>query len=227
LLLWAFSSLYSAYLGASQRGEIGYDYANVMQGTQHWVDTGQLYWARQLEGPYDNSGLVMLYPPIALYLFVPFLVIPSALWWGIPLGILLWHLIRSRPGWWSWPILAACAGTIPASSVIVYGNTDMWTAAVVALACRWPGLGAALAFKPTLLPLGILWLRRRAFWAGVVVVLLLCLPLGGLWIDWFRAVRNFPVNPLYSWPVIFIVAIPLVAWFARTPTDRQAASPER
>jgi hypothetical protein len=98
---------------------------------------------------------------------------------------------------------------------------------VVALACRWPGLGAALAFKPTLLPLGILWLRRRAFWAGVVVVLLLCLPLGGLWIDWFRAVRNFPVNPLYSWPVIFIVAIPLVAWFARTPRAGQASDPER
>lgn len=225
LLLWAVSVFYSAYLGAFQRGEIGYDYTNVMQGTQHWLESGQLYWPRQLEGPYDNSGLVMLYPPIALYLFVPFMYLPSGLWWGIPIGIVLWHLIRCRPGWWSWPILAACAGAVPPASVIVYGNTDMWTAAVVAVACRWPVFGATLAFKPTLLPLGVLWARRRSFWIGVGVVAMLSVPLGGLWLDWLRAIRNFPVHPFYSWPVALIVLIPLVAWLARTrpgPAAEQA-----
>ena len=222
LLLWAAGSLYSAYLGAAYRGEIGYDYTNVMQGTRHWLETGRLYWPHQLAGSYSNSGLVMLYPPIALYLFVPFNVLPTGRWGGIPIGIVLWHLVACRPRWWSWPIIAACAGTIPPASVIVYGNTDMWTAAVVALACRWPGSAAALVLKPSLLPLGMLWVRRRSFWVGCAFLAVLSIPLGGLWLDWIRAMRNFDVHPFYSWPVVLIVAIPLVAWLARTRTRAPA-----
>ena len=49
---------------------------------QRWLDTGEFYTQRQLSGPYTTVTLQdNLYPPSALYLFVPFTVLPHVLWW--------------------------------------------------------------------------------------------------------------------------------------------------
>ena len=59
-----------------------------MDITRNWVDTGEFYLPHQLAGPYQVQTLVdVLYPPIALYLFVPFLVLPAVLWWAIPMSV--------------------------------------------------------------------------------------------------------------------------------------------
>ena len=65
---------------------------------QRWLDTGQFYTERQLSGPYTRVTLVdNLYPPSALYLFVPFTVLPPALWWALPIAFVLWTVWRLRP----------------------------------------------------------------------------------------------------------------------------------
>ena len=74
---------------------------------KRWQETGSLYRVEQLAGPYEAmTGVSMLYPPIALYLFAPFLVLPGFLYWAIPLGLIAWHIALARPAWWAWPVMA-------------------------------------------------------------------------------------------------------------------------
>ena len=75
--------------------------------------------------------MVNLYPPTALYLFVPASLLPRVLWWVVPLAIIGWSLYRLRPAWWAWPSIAlACIVPLNGPSVpvaLVYGNTLLWT----------------------------------------------------------------------------------------------------
>src|SRR5262249_12098765 len=56
-----------------------------------WSGGGPFYAARQLAGPYEITPGDILYPPVGLWLFVPFTFLPDALamvlWWAIPLGV--------------------------------------------------------------------------------------------------------------------------------------------
>ena len=101
-----------------------------------WVDTGIFYLPHQLTltGPYEaRTAFDVLYPPIALYLFVPFIYLPPAVWWLIPLGILTWHVLTCRPAWWIWPVLAVLIWFPRTQAMIIWGNTGIWLAAFVAL----------------------------------------------------------------------------------------------
>lgn len=71
------------------------DYGYYMDITRRWLGGGPFYEPWQLTGPYQftpgapvpghaNSGA--FYPPVALWLFAPFTVLPPVLWWAIPLG---------------------------------------------------------------------------------------------------------------------------------------------
>ena len=101
-----------------------------------WLSTGEVCIQAQLSGTYPVAGTVMLYPPFALYLFAQMSLLPR--------GPLVGHSARGHrvacvdvaPKWWAWPILAGMAATVPAAASLVYGNTEMWTAAAVAIACR-------------------------------------------------------------------------------------------
>ena len=56
----------------------------------------------------------------------------------------------------------------------------------------------------------------RAVAAGLTVLSLVLLP---LWIDYVRVLLNGRgpyATPLYSWKDLALVAVPLVAWLART-----------
>jgi hypothetical protein len=61
------------------------DWDSYALGTRHWLETGQLYGAGQLDGPYQpfvNGGAGFSYPPPAVLLFVPFLSV-GYLGWAI------------------------------------------------------------------------------------------------------------------------------------------------
>jgi hypothetical protein len=75
---------------------------------QRWLDTGSMYLPNQLAGPFDTQPVPFvaaltpsLYPPNAIYLFAPFLLLPAGLsaifWRAIPLGILAYATVRWRP----------------------------------------------------------------------------------------------------------------------------------
>lgn len=183
----------------------GEDYQWFVEKTRRWVEFGQFYNEHQLAGPYEAlSGRDVLYPPVVLFLFVPFLWLPAFLWWAIPLGVLGWHLVASRPAWWAWPILGGLVWIPRDQSIVIWGSTGMWIAAFVALGLRFAWASPFVLLKPTFGPFALM---------SIVV-----LP---MWFDYYTALRN-NVGPwpglLYSVPDFLFLLIPIVAWAARTTT---------
>jgi hypothetical protein len=205
-------------------GEIGNqwgeDYRFFMKVAERWVATGQFFNVHQLAGPYQATSAVdVLYPPIILFLLVPFLVLPAFLWWALPLGAIVGHVVRSRPAWWTWPLLAILLWIPRSQSIVIWGNTTMWIGAFVALGLRYGWPSVLVAMKPSFLPLMFIGVRHRSWWIALGVVAGLGLVFGGLWFDFIRAMTNnkgdWP-GLLYSIPDLAFVAIPIVAWIGRT-----------
>jgi hypothetical protein len=198
----------------------GNDYLFFVGVAQRWVVTGDFYGVEQLAGPYvAASGVSVLYPPIALYLFVPFTVLPEFLWWAIPLVIVAWHIVTARPTWWAWPVIALLLFAPRSQSIIIWGNTGMWVMAFVAIGLRFAWASPLVLLKPTLAPFALIGIRRRSWWVGLAVLLAASLLLLPHWFDYITAMRNnvgaWPPGFLYSLPDCLLVAVPIVAWIAR------------
>jgi hypothetical protein len=195
---------------------IGSDYAFFMRITQTWVDTGVFYLPHQLAGPYEVQTLVdVLYPPIALYLFVPFLVLPAILWWLIPLGLFTWGIVRLRPAPWTWPLIMLAVAWPQTIAQILYGNTNMWIAAFIAMGVNfaWPSL--LVLIKPSLAPFAIIGINRRSWWVGLAVLAVAAIPFGAMWLDYLTAMRNSSLYPAYALVTLPFMVAPLVAWLGR------------
>ena len=101
------------FVHLAEDGYLGADYRIYVVFAHRWLDTGSMYLPFQLTGPYDGhlpgpaEGLSSLYPPIAILLFVPFVVLPAVLWWAIPVALTGYGIIRWRPRLWFWPAFAA------------------------------------------------------------------------------------------------------------------------
>src|SRR5690348_5487772 len=72
---------------------LGGDMNLYLDAARHWLGGGSFYLDRQLAGPYEITGGDVLYPPVALALFVPFTVLPAVLWFAIPLAIVGWTVV--------------------------------------------------------------------------------------------------------------------------------------
>lgn len=227
LLLFAAVQTVAIYNGAVIRGDVGWDaHVYALIGT-HFIETGHAYYPSQL-APYVAEGIVNIYPPTALYLFVPASILPLILWWIVPLVVIGWSLYRLRPAWWSWPLMAlACVLPLEGPGVpvaLVYGNTLLWiVAALFAAAAFRPGIAWAVAIKPTAFLFALPFVVRawRGWSAPIAIALsLLLLP---LWGDWLVAMQNLtgasPLHEIAHWPTY---AIPLVAWVARRPAGAVA-----
>ena len=83
--------------------EPGIDYDTVIGATKDFLAGNGFYPARQLDGPWEYTHVkpelpaAILYPPDALILFIPFTILPGALWWAIPFAVTAWALWRMRP----------------------------------------------------------------------------------------------------------------------------------
>lgn len=231
LLLFAALELEAVVRGQASRGQIGGDLAVHLAVARRWVETGVLYSPTQLAGPYAYvnawrpDGVVNLYPPPTVLLFVPFLLMPAILWWLIPLGIVAAGLIYWRPSWWSWPILAAALVPLPFSASLSTGNTTMWVVAALMLATRWPSAAILLALKPAVLPFAIPFVRYRSWWLAALVFGLVSLLFLPSWPLWWLAVQNLEGTPLllYAWPGIPLFLFPFVVKHATS--IRRAAVP--
>ena len=129
---------------------------------RRWLDEGIFYTDRQLAGPYQTQTLVdNLYPPHALYLFIPFLVLPDILWWVIPLAVIGYVVWWCRPVVWMWPILALIVLFPKTPGQILFGNTDMWVTAAIAGGVRWAWPSVLVTFKPSLAFFALIGIRER------------------------------------------------------------------
>src|SRR4029078_6946076 len=123
------------------------------------------------DGPYQVQTLVdNLYPPHALYLFVPFVVVPALVWWLVPLRVIAYLQWWCRPAAWAWPILALILVFPKTPNQIIYGNTDMWIAAFIAGGVRWAWPAVLVSIKPSLAPFALIGIRSR--WWGIAAAIL-------------------------------------------------------
>lgn len=200
---------------------IGGDYQTYMTHTERWLSGGPLYPAYQLEGPYLSQFIESMFPPVALWLFVPFALLPDAvsvvLWWALPALAVAWMLRRLRPAPWSWPVMALCASMPVVVAKIAVGSPTIWCLAAMAVGVVYAGPAVFVLLKPSFLPFALWGIRHRRWWLYLAVFAGLSLPFGAMWLDWFTAIRNATnASPLYSLGEAPLLLVPVVAWLART-----------
>jgi hypothetical protein len=205
---------------------LGVDFHLYRDAATRWLNGGSFYESYQLTGPYDIRAGDVLYPPVGLWLFVPFSIAdgPAGLvlsigWWLIPIAITAWAVVALRPRPIVWPLIALCLANPTTLLKIWTGNPVIWSMAAMALAVVGSSRAAApfALLKPSLAPFALFGIRRRSWWAGAAVLVILCLPFGSLWGDWVASVLDSRGGGLlYSSLEVPILLLPLVAWVGRT-----------
>jgi hypothetical protein len=196
---------------------LGIDFSLYRDVAARWLAGGSYFEPRQLAGPYAIEAGDVLYPPVALWLFLPFVVVPAILWWALPLGATAWAIWRLRPRPEVWPLLALCVAWPTTLLKTWTGNPVIWAVAALALGMlyRWPSVFVLL--KTSLFPFALFGANRRSWWIALAVLVVLSLPFGALWVDWVASVVNSRGGgPLYSALEIPMLLLPLVAWAGRT-----------
>jgi hypothetical protein len=195
---------------------LGMDFLFYRDVAARWFDTGAYYLPHQLAGPYTATLMVdNLYPPPALLLFAPFLVLPAVLWWIIPIAVLGAFLAWCRPAPIAWPLLALVLVAQRTQTAFLFGNTDLWMAAAIAGGIRWGWPAALLVIKPTFLPLALVGVRRREFWMALAALAVVSIPMAALWGDYVQAMRNVTIDADYSVGSLPLVLAPAVVWLLR------------
>lgn len=199
---------------------IGGDYRAHMAVGQRVLAGGPYYNLDQFE-PYPIRGGDVLYPPLTLYLLIPISVLPEPLramaWWAIPLSLMVWSVVRHRPAWWAWPLIACCCWWWRTPSQILHGNLVMWAGAAVALGTvfRWPAAFALV--KPSVFPFAFVGVRSCGWWLTIVAMAILSLPVLQWTLQYPTVIANLRgLSPTYSLPEYPFLAIPVIAMLAST-----------
>ena len=185
-----------------------------------WQAGGGYFFPDQLTGgPLVHTSPV-LYPPVILWLLVPFAHLPALLWWAVPAGLLAGAILWLRPrGWWL-PLMAVLAMAPFVQGIYLTGRPTMWVAAFLALGLCRGGWAALVLIKPSVFPFALAGIHRRSWWLTLLGLIVLSLPFGSLWLDWVTAIQNSHFDLLYSLPDALLLAIPVAAWLGRTSGDR-------
>ena len=201
---------------------VGVDFTLYRDATARWLSGGSFYEPYQLAGPYSIRAGDVLYPPVALWLFVPFTLVPvtalaTLLWAAIPVAIAGWAIWRLRPRPATWPIIAFCVVWPTTLLKLWTGNPVIWSVAALSLGVVhcWPSVFVLL--KPSLFPFALFGADRRRWWLALAGFVALCLPFGAMWTDWLNSVTNSTGGGLlYSVLEVPMLFLPLVAWAGRT-----------
>ena len=194
---------------------LGNDRAIYVSAVGRWESGGGFYLASQLSGPYEVLTGDVMYPPFALPAFAVLALLPSVLYWAVPLGIIAAVIVYHRPKSWAWPLIAACIAYPWTLMLVVAGNPAIWVAAAVALGTVWGWPAILVALKPSLLPFALLGIRHRSWWVAGAGLAIVALVFGSLWFEWIHVVlnaRGWRSGLLYSLSDAPLLAIPAVAW---------------
>ena len=200
---------------------IGSDLRFFQSVAQRWLDTGVYYSDRQLSGPHIHlSNVDNLYPPLALYLFIPFLVLPSILWWIIPIVVIGYVVWWCRPPAWALPILAALLLYPKTPAVVLYGNSDIWAVTFASAGVRWGWPAVLIAFKPSVGFLALPGIATRRWWIAAAVLLVASLPFIHLWLVYPQIVIDSDTDIGRSLSDLPFFSLPFVAWLVSTRRGR-------
>ncbi len=159
-----------------------------------------------------------------LILFVPFTVLPPAIWLVVPPAVTVAAILTHRPGWWAWAGMLALLAIDPLQ-VLSYssGTPTTWFVMLMAIATHHPWVSAFIVAKPSLLPFGLVGIYDRRWWAviaGLVLVSLVLLPMTFAWITAMRNVQD--AGLFYAFVNVPLMLLPLVACVGR----RREAAPD-
>jgi len=171
----------------------------------------------QLSGPYVPGAGEPLYPPVILWLLVPFTHLPPILWWAVPIGALAAVIVWWQPRGWGLVGMAICLALVPTQSVYLTGRPTMWISTFFALGLARGGWAVLVFLKPSVFPAALVGIRRRWWWITLAIYLGLCATFGlAMWIDWVHAVLNSGGGLLYSIQDSIVLGVPLMAWLGRS-----------
>jgi hypothetical protein len=206
----------------AQEHAIGVDYRFFVESAQKWLSGGSLYYPEQLTGPWTIvPDLHFLYPPIAIYLFIPFVSLPPILWWAIPVGMIAYALWRLRPAWWTWPFLAFVLWYPRTESMFLFGSTTLWVLGLLSLGAVHSWAVPLILFKPSLAPFALFRANTRGWWLGLAVVGIASATVMTPWLEYMQAMLNVTATGLFGLQEVPILLAPVMAWAGRT---RQAVS---
>ncbi|HUQ77848.1 MAG TPA: hypothetical protein VM427_03105 [Patescibacteria group bacterium] len=202
----------------------GIDLVIYSRATERLLDGQSWFLDRQLAGPYPILMGDVLYPPVAAFLFAPFLVIPAALWWAIPISITVWLILRWRPAPWTWPLMALCVLWPLTPAKTITGNPALWITAFAAAGLEWRWPSALVLLKPSLFPFALIGIRDVRWWLVVGGLSLGSLLFVDETVAWFRVLLDSRGGGfLYSAVDIPMVLIPVIAWAGRRSMRRDPA----
>jgi hypothetical protein len=192
----------------------GLDYRWHIDAARRLLETGTPYWPWQIAGPYQIGDGAILYPPTAFLLFIPFIWLPAALWWAVPIAILVVGLAVHRPPLWALAVIGGLLAFEKSLNVYVFGNPSMWIVAAIAAGTvlAWPFV--LVLAKPTFAPIALLGARRRSWWVAAALLAVLSIPFLRVWLDWFAVVRNSNVDLTYNLPTLPLMLTPVIAWLS-------------
>lgn len=177
---------------------------------------GSWYLERQLSGSYPLAFGDVLYPPVASLFFAPWLVLPGWSFVLVPSLIVAWLLADWQPSPWGW-FAIGCLLLYPTSGLkLLSANPSVWIAAFVGLGLRYRWPGALVLLKPSFLPLALIGIRSRGWWAVVIGLAVLSLPFLGETLRWpVVALDAQGAGIGYSIGDLPLVLVPVVGWLGR------------
>lgn len=206
--------------GFSQLGwgrNLGVDYQIYMDATTRWLSGGSYFLPRQLVGPYQLQMGDVFYPPVALWLFVPFTLLPAVLWWAVPIAITAAALKHLRPPSWTIAVSLVVFLCPKYLEFVFDGNPGMYLIAALAAAAAWGTPASLVLFKPSLFPLALFGMRSRGWWYGLAALAVLTLPFLPLTLTWVPVVLDVqPGGLTYSLLDLPVSALPLLWWAGST-----------
>ena len=221
---WLLVVVYQAdWLGRS----FAVDYKIYMGALDRWQAGAGWYQPRQLNGPYPIELGDVLYPPVLIYLLLPFRYLGPVVWSAIPAAILVWAVWRHRPALWAIALIAVCVAWPYAPAKYIFGNPVIWGAAALAVATlgvatlqRWPA--ALLLLKPTVAVFALFGIRDRRWWLMVAILLVASIPFLADTLRYPEVLINAQTNPVdgrggpfYSLTEFPLLCIPILAWLGR------------
>lgn len=226
--MFALPIVFAALVPHPLEQPVGVDFGLYRDAASRWLAGGSFYEPYQLAGPYEIRAGDILYPPVALVLFVPFAVAPlpiaAAAWWGLPIGATAWAILALRPRVEACPLIALCIAWPTTILKTWTGNPVIWSMAALALGVLYAWPSVLVALKPSLAPFALFGANRRSWWLAAAAVGVVSLPFGSMWADWLTALANSRGGGLlYSSLEVPMLLLPLVAWLGRSRPDRTRA----
>jgi hypothetical protein len=217
--LFVAAAIIETAIGTTQFGwwrSPGIDLQIYLDASRRLLSGGAWFLDRQLGGPYELQMGDILYAPVAVWLFAPFLVLPAILWWAIPVAIVTTSIRHWRPAPQAWPFMAACLIWPFTPARFITGNPVIWVAAFAAAGLRFGWPGAMVWLKPSLFPFAAIGIRHRGWWIVVAALAIGSLPFLAVTRQWVTVVLDGRGGGLlYSAVDVPTVLIPVLAWLGR------------